>query len=107
MKKKINAQGVNGNIEGEIVISMNYKTESVYVANHSTHDTDKKMVSLHKIECFVNGVSWKTIDELDGERMVENEAIKAEEELKERIEFLANHIAEKSFAERMKEKGFN
>jgi hypothetical protein len=86
---------------------MNYKSKEIEVHNRSTHDEEKRTIKLHKIDLFVNDKLWKTVDELDGERMVENEAERAEKELKEHIEFIANNTPEKPFTERLKDKGFH
>lgn len=106
MEKIITESGKNGLVTGKIVITLNHTTESKKVHNHSTHEEEIRSVSLHKIEVFVNGKSWKVLPKLSSTDMVENESQNVEKELKKHIKHLSDFTAKPSFADVMKENGY-
>lgn len=106
MEKIITESGKNGIVSGKIVITLNHTTESRQVHNHSTHDEETKSFSLHKIEAFVDGKSWKVLPKLSSTDMVEIESQNVEKELKKHIKHLSNFTAKPSFVDVMKENGY-
>lgn len=105
-KQSFQKSGSVRNVTGEVVVTMNYKTKTVTGTHPVTHDDYSRQVSLHKIEMFIDGKKWKEVLELDSERMVENESIKAKQQIEKRIDDLANTQPEKCFSERMAAIGF-
>ena len=105
-KQSFQKNGSVRNVTGEIVVTMNYKTKTITGTHAVTHDDYSRQVSLHKIEMFIDGEKWKEVLELDSERMVENESIRAKEQIEQRLDDLANAKPEKSFKERMSDIGF-
>ena len=105
-KQSFQKSGSVRNVTGELVVTMNYKAKTVIGTHAVTHDDYSRQVSLHKIEMFIDGEKWKEVLELDSERMVENESIKAKDQIEQRINDLANTEPEKPFFERMAAIGF-
>lgn len=107
MEKIIIKTGKNGTHEGVISVELGYKTKTITVNNHSTHDDEQKAIKQHRILVTVDNSLWHTSDALDSEETVLKEVDKIEKELTKHLTFIADNIPVKTFKERMADKGFN
>lgn len=106
-KQKLTKKGKAKTVNGELVVTMNYKTKIINGTHAITHDDFTKQVYQHKIEAFVDGKLWDSRLELDSELMVENEVERMKDEFEKHLETVGDLEPVKSFIEKMHELGFN
>jgi hypothetical protein len=119
MEKTLSKTGVAGEFTGIIRISPNYTTKLKEVNNPVWHDTESRRIPLHKVEAFflikekdfdgsdyTKTILWKSYDQIETLNALEDMAYTLESLLSDELEHKANHIKEKSFEEKMEEKGF-
>lgn len=102
-KKKLYARGRYGEVTAEVITTMNYDLKYVTGTNASTSETYSRNVPLHKVECFVDGKLWKSVEGIETEWMVFNESETRIRETKKHIEKLSDEEPVKTFAEKMSE----
>lgn len=105
-KKQVSAQGVNGTYHGEVIITMNDKSEIVKGTHAVTHDDYEKTVWTHKVESIAAGTPYNLMDKLASEGDVEKAVRLMEPALEAHLKTLADRKPELSFTERLKHRGY-
>jgi hypothetical protein len=98
--KVFHVEGVNGKITGTIIVTMNCSTKTIDYNNPSTHDTEKKNVSVHKIEAYIDKTLWWKDNDLRSENIVLNEVERCKKQMLERMTSLANDKPIQSFTDK-------
>lgn len=126
MEKKFSVQGKNGVVNGVIRITKNYTSHTKEVTHAITHDEVVVTTKYHKVEAFIEeeniynkthsaglnkvhahkDVLWKVYDKIDSEKTLEDMIFTLESEFERELTHLANHTKEKTFEEKMREKGY-
>lgn len=100
-KKQFTATGEYGTVTAEIVATMNYTVVERKGTHAYTHDEWAKTIPLHKVEAFINGKSWKLVDELESELYVLTESRSMVAKVQEEIQLRSNKKPTMSFTEQM------
>lgn len=93
-------------VSGKIVVTMNHTTENYQYNNPSTHESEPKSRSLHKVVGYINGSIYWENNDVKSEESVITETTKCKHILLKNMESLGNSQEQKSFVDKMKELGF-
>lgn len=99
-------EGLLSNVTAKIVVTMNYTFNFVIRNNPVAHDDYPQRIYFHKIESYINGDIYHTIDKIENEADVIKEVKKLKTKLQKLIEEMSNLPAQKTFINEMRELGF-
>ncbi len=98
--KELSVTGKNGTITGEIRVVMNYGSKTIDWNNHSTHDTEKKTIAVHKIEAYIGTTLWWKDVEIKSDNLVLSEVERCKKQMTQEMNRMANDKPTPTFAEK-------
>jgi hypothetical protein len=109
MKKTFKVTNANGvSASADIIVQLNYRTESKQVHNRGTHEEEVKRISFHRVVGQHVGTETKIYsDDFQNENDVFKHIKIIEEDMTTYLTNVINTLPEKTIVEKLKAQGFH